>query len=218
MTKQNFLLGLAVLCVLATPAFAQMQGSSIYTDAWGSPSYIYGSGVTDPGYNTYNHDSRAVTTMISPKGRISSNDTSYTYGAASSFVALLFDDNDLGEYIIDTSHYDYCPISGAETPLGSTYAQVTTGWVTICYDYYSYNPVTDLCSFQVQGNCPVTRCKGTNMSCTRTKEAGKTCPAKVWIKFRFTETKTDCMCSTICVKGTVDVLDEEFCTCAESIY
>lgn len=54
--------------ILAVPAFAQMQDSTIYTDTWGDPDYLYGCGVTDSSYNYYGHTFRSVSTMTSPNG------------------------------------------------------------------------------------------------------------------------------------------------------
>jgi hypothetical protein len=139
--KQNLFFWLTVAflhIVIAAPAFGQMQGSTIYSDAWGDDNYVYGSGVTDSPYNSYNHTFRAVTTMQSPNGRVSSYDTGYG-SYASAFVSLSFDENDLGTYTIDTDHYDYCPIVFSEIFVGHSGAAVTTGFSADCYSFYRYD-------------------------------------------------------------------------------
>lgn len=122
-----FSVAIVFLSVMTTkPAFGQMQGVSSYSDAWGDDNYVYGSGVTDNPYNTYNHTFRAVTTIMSPNGRISTSDTGYS-SYATAFVSLEFDENDLGVYTVDTQHYDFCPIVSQEIYNGSTGSAVRTG-------------------------------------------------------------------------------------------
>jgi hypothetical protein len=220
--KQNLFFWLTVAflhMVIAAPAFGQMQGSTIYSDAWGDDNYVYGSGVTDSPYNSYNHTFRAVTTMQSPNGRVSSYDTGYG-SYASAFVSLSFDENDLGLYTIDTDHYDYCPIVLSEIFVGHSGAAAKTGRVILCYDFYRYDAATNLCYFQIQSNCPVTRCKTGNSSHSRLKAADLNCPPKVAVKFKWVEQETSsgCYCILTCYKTSdAPLYDDPTCFCSDTM-
>lgn len=127
--RRSFLIWLTIAfaqVVIVTPAFGQMQGAATYSDSWGDVYNIYGSGTTDSSYNSYNHEFRAVTTLASPNGRMSSQDTGYS-SYATAYVALSFDQNDLGLYTVETEHYDYCPIVFQEVYVGYTYASAEAG-------------------------------------------------------------------------------------------
>lgn len=221
--KRNVLFWLTVAflhVVIAAPAFAQMQGSANYSDSWGDSNYVYGSGVTDSPYNNYNHTFRAVTTMTSPNGRVSSTDTGYSSYAAA-FVSLSFDDDDLGLYTVDTDHFNYCPIVHSEIFVGHSGAATRTGRVILCYDYYDYDAATNLCNFQIQTNCPVNRCKTGNASHHRSRAADLGfCPAKVAVKFKWTEQETSsgCYCILTCIKTSdTPIYDGSPCFCSDTM-
>lgn len=218
---RNFLFWLAVVflhLVIAKPAFAQMVGASSYTDSWGDDYNVYGSGTTDSPYNNYNHTFRAVTTIVSPSGRSSSQDTGYS-SYATAHVSLSFDENDLGLYSVDTDHYDYCPIVSQEVFSGHTSAAVKTGLTILCYDYYGLDTTTDRCLFQIQNDCPVTKCKSTNLSYSRPRAEGYGCPSKVAVKFRWTEKQSDCICLITCIKTSdVPLYDNpDVCICVQTV-
>lgn len=162
--KRNPFLWLSVVLlhvVIAAPAFAQMQGSANYSDSWGDSSYIYGSGVTDSPYNNYNHTFRAVTTLRSPSGRVSSYDTGYG-SYASAFVSLSFDANDLGLYTVDTDHYDYCPVVFQEIFDGSTGDSTTVALSNTWFFHPLPGP------FPKAGDCTYGRECTTTPTCTQT--------------------------------------------------
>ncbi len=150
--------------VIAAPAFAQMQGSANYSDAWGDSDYVYGGGVTDSPYNNYNHTFRAVTTLQSPGARVSSYDTGYG-SYASAFVSLSFDANDLGLYTVDTDHYDYCPVVFQEIFVGST-ADSTT--VKLSSTWF-VDPLMGTRTYPQTYDCTYGRdCGGALPTCTQT--------------------------------------------------
>jgi len=104
----------------ALPAFGQM-GASFYSVVWTDESGdVYGFGVTDSSYNQYNHQSRAIVSLSSPNGRVSSYDTGYSGSSATGYVYLLYDENDVGSYFINTEHWDYCPVVFSDIYQGSS--------------------------------------------------------------------------------------------------
>lgn len=211
--KQNLFFWLTVVflhIVIAAPAFGQMQGSTIYSDAWGDDNYVYGSGVTDSPYNNYNHTFRAVTTMQSPNGRVSSYDTGYG-SYASAFVSLSFDENDLGLYTINTDHYDYCPIVLSEIFVGSSSAAATKGVTYLCYEYY--NQTGNLCEYTIANDCPVTRCKENFYHYVKPQSL-LLCPGKWRVKRQWVEKQDGCGCTTNCTEVEATQITG-VCVCGE---
>lgn len=147
--KRNFLYWMAVAflqLVIATPAFAQMLGSTTYSDSWGDENYIYGCGVTDSSPNSYNHTFRAVTTIVSPNGRSASYDTGYG-SVASAFVYLTLDEYDLGNFTVNTDHFDYCPFVFAEAFLAATSASYFSPWSEWWYTTDCITPDPTPCQY-----------------------------------------------------------------------
>lgn len=214
--KRNFLFWLTIVflhIVIATPAFAQMQGSTTYSDSWGDGDYVYGSGVTDSPYNSYNHTFRAVTTMTSPLGRVSSYDSGYGSGAA--FVSLSFDEDDLGLYTVETDHYDYCPIVFAEAFIGHSGSSVRTGRTLLCFNFYELSDSGLNCIYILQNPCEnVTRCKKTVESLP--KIANVSCWPKVHVKYRWVEKQDGCQCNITCTRTSFTPLQaNDPCNCSE---
>jgi len=212
--KRTLLFWLTVVCLsvaIATPAFAQMQGSTTYSDSWGDSDYVYGSGVTDSPYNSYNHTFRAVTTMVSPLGRVASYDTGYgSYAVA--FVSLSFDDNDLGLYSIDTDHFDYCPIVSQEIFVGHSGAAIKTGRTLLCFNYYDNDPPTH-CFYTIQNPCNVTICKKNAEALPKIENVP--CWPKVAVKYRWT-IENECTCEPNCIRTSFTPLQaNETCNCTQ---
>lgn len=205
-----------LLVVIAVPAFAQMQGSTLYSDSWGDDNYVYGHGVTDEPYNTYNHTFRAVTTITSPLGRNSSYDSGYGDGVA--FVSLSFDENDLGVYYVTTDHYDYCPIVLAASFIGSTTVTALSGITLVCYDYSSYRRSTNECVYRIQDDCPVTRCRITAYTRYKWPHPSNSCPIKVYVKYKWTESGPNCECNCVKTSDTPTYTpDDPTCVCKEFV-
>ena len=195
--KQNFFFGLTVAflyIVIASPAFAQMGSSTYYSDAWGDGSEVYGVGVTEDYYNSYNHTFRAVTTMQSPLGRVSSYDTGYDSSAVA-YVGLSYDENDNGVYTVNTDHFNYCENILREISLGSTSTGVRKGMVNICFAFDIQSGNT--CNYVMQSPCPITRCILNAYSYN--KQPNELCLVKVRMTRSWTENDIGCACISTCI-------------------
>ncbi len=136
----------------ALPAFGQM-GAAFYSDSWADESGdVYGFGVTDSSYNQYNHESRAIVTLSSPNGRVSSYDTGYGSSYATGYVYLSYDENDVGAYTVNSEHWDYCPVVFADIYQGSSGSQTQTCTDTCTQCRTQRQNQTTLC-YVVSGAC-----------------------------------------------------------------
>lgn len=118
--------------LLSLYAALPVSATTTYSDSWidGShpdAAYIVGFGLTEAnvGDDWELHAVRATTTLRSPNGRTITRTAAvyYSWSTGSSFTArveptLMFDPNDMGDYIISTRHYSTCPA----TELGLTSA------------------------------------------------------------------------------------------------
>ena len=211
--KQNFFFGLTVAflhIVFASPAFAQMGGSTYYSDAWGDGEYVYGVGVTEDYYNSYNHTFRAVTTMQSPLGRVSSYDTGYDSSAVA-YVGLSFDENDNGIYTVNTDHFNYCENILREISLGSSTAAAKSGVTNVCFRFLFLT--SNVCQYSREFPCPVTKCN-LDFSHSYTLAPGEaTCPVTLRLKYSWTEKVDGCGCKTNCYyRGTTTPGATCYCT------
>lgn len=141
------------------PALGQMSYTTVYSDAWGDETYIYGCGVTEDYYNSWGHTFNAITTITSPQGRTSTQDSGYNtpYGRAD--VVLEFQDNDSGTYLVNTEHYYYCPVVFETYYAGASTASMTGSVHEVYYGFrYSVpNPYSNgtICNYQ---KCDVAPC------------------------------------------------------------
>src|SRR5574341_157467 len=114
-----------IVCGFTTlSALGQMGSTSTYSELWADQNgNLYGCGVTDETYNSYNHQARVISTLTSPNGRSASTDTGYTGSYACASVYLSFDENDVGCFNLGSDHYSYCPVVFQELFNGSTFGQ-----------------------------------------------------------------------------------------------
>ncbi len=107
--------GLLVLLLAAwlgaMPLQAQFMGdqSSIYSDAWGDDSNIYGYGSTTGtlSYHSYDVD----VTITSPLGRTAAAYGSYSYWFSSTSAALDWDLDDFGDYTLTFYFRTHCNVA-----------------------------------------------------------------------------------------------------------
>jgi len=120
----------------------------VYSQSGSDFNVLWARGISYGDYNTYNHQYRAVVTIRSPNGRVSTNvGGRSTYSEA--LAALPVDYSDLGTYVIDTAHSEWCPYVNQEWPIGHTYSWMPFGLATTCWNGYKQMPVGDsiVCSY-----------------------------------------------------------------------
>jgi len=115
-----------------------------YSDSGTDFSIVWGRGVTDADYNTYGHQYREVTTISSPKGRTATSTGSPSTIHSEALVSLPFDRNDLGEYTISTTHFEWCPIVHVEWQMGMSFSRPRLGMSGSCWDWYPQVITTDI--------------------------------------------------------------------------
>jgi hypothetical protein len=108
-----------LLCFLGSvPAFSY----STYSDAASDGQYIFGYGVTDGTNYSYTHESTVQVVLTSPNGR-----SDYTYisnpNSVTGTTILAWDDGDLGNYLVSSTHWAYCSIMGGYFIDGVTTAE-----------------------------------------------------------------------------------------------
>lgn len=132
----------------------QTYAVSCYTDTWVDDSgvsdhvynegeeidgpYIVGSGVTSMNYYEPYHDAVVITTLTSPSGQqisLEDFDVSENYKpfSARAEVELLWSDNEVGTYTINSEHRSYCPY----TNFGSTNASLPISIARDAYELFS---------------------------------------------------------------------------------
>lgn len=140
----------------------QTYAVACYTDSWADDSnvsgqvffedevadgpYMVGSGVTHIEYFEPYHEASVVTTLTSPSGQQITGYGSEWWGyykqpfTARAEVELLWNENEVGTYTINSEHLSYCP----ETNFGSTQSSFPIGisyvamQIKIPYDHNGY--------------------------------------------------------------------------------
>ncbi len=106
-----------------SPCCQQLSGQSmtgrvyVYSDAGSDFSVAWGRGTTDSDYNVYGHQYNVTTTIRSPKGRTSTAYGSRSTSHSEATASLSWDDSDLGDYMIESVHTEYCPYVNQEWQL-----------------------------------------------------------------------------------------------------
>jgi hypothetical protein len=184
---------LTLIAFASSPVYGQMGNISKYSDAWGDDNYLYGCGITEDQYNSYNHTFKAITTMTSPNGRVATQDSGFRAPSARADVLLTFDENDLGNNLISTQHYTYCPVVRQTASLGSTGASVRSGISSTCYTYYRHDP-NDGCWYLPINGC-TSRCILGLVTYPLIPDGQGLCYQHIRVKQRWTE--TDCGCPSV---------------------
>lgn len=151
-----------VLCGFATSSVFGQMTPITYSDVWvDTNGTLYGSGVTDEGYNSYNHQAGVVATLTSPNSRVASYDTGYSGSYACSTVSLTFDISDVGQFNLVSDYYDYCPIILAQVSYGSggDSATAATGYSKTWWQRQP--PQQGSCYYNLETGCVAT-CHKTN--------------------------------------------------------
>jgi hypothetical protein len=156
--------------ITAVPAFGQMGSYSIYSDSWvddsdPSQAKMYGAGVTQDSYNSYGHTYWVATTVTSPTGRTASVTSSKTnsYNAyARAETYLVYDwENELGDFVTQSTHTGCCPYMGGNPDTGQNCylggGTSTTVGVGISHAYYQegFDRVDGTCDYDPIPNCDV---------------------------------------------------------------
>lgn len=136
-------------------------GEQSYDEANSSPAYIVSGGVTDGDYTHYYY---VETTVQSPNGRSAYNSGGEpgSVGHASMEVALVWNENDVGDYETYSYHYSYCPYGAGGVAgeinyflAGSSYFDLPIGVSFSCYlkqaAIFTGNSVT--AKYRVIENC-----------------------------------------------------------------
>lgn len=99
---------LAAVVFLCFFSLSAAFGQSTYSDSWvdESTGNILGSGVID---GSYTHNYYVDTTLRSSNGRYEYGTNGGGSGYARTDASLLWDWNDLGEYITESQHWARCP-------------------------------------------------------------------------------------------------------------
>lgn len=96
---------------MASRAYEVVHYGNLYSDACVTPDgTTYGWGVTDVWYYGVTHTASVSTTLRSPNGRVAWAQVYYVPNYARADVGLAFDQNDLGDYFVNSVHDGWCPI------------------------------------------------------------------------------------------------------------
>lgn len=154
----QFIIVIITCGFLKLPAFGQMTPYT-YSDAWGDENGgIYGCSVTDEGYNSYNHQARAISTLTSPNGRVVSHDTGFGGSYACAQVYLPLDWNDVGIFSIIGDHEDYCPFASVVIVYGTTSTQIETRNAEFSYKKKFVHSDPRVATYE-RCNAPYTPCR-----------------------------------------------------------
>jgi hypothetical protein len=199
-----------------TPAKAQEMvegyGSYNFADAYADENIdvIWGFGSTEAWANSWNHESRVILYFLSPDGNYCTYDSNFTGGYAYGYASFGFDQNNLGNYVMQVDNRNWCPVASREFAQAYTSADVRVGASLLAYYFDNYSPADNTCHYQIKGICDVTHCKSTNPSFHPQKPSNRTtCPPWWLVSFRWTEHSGGCSCTTICIKGGDEPHDEE---------
>ncbi len=122
-----------------------MTGSVYTYSASGTDfSILWGRGITDSDYNTYGHQYRETTTIRSPRGRTATASGSRSTSHSEVTVTLPVDPNDLGQYDIETQHFEFCPYVDLEWSIGWTFSRPHLGVAASCWDWFPHVVDTDI--------------------------------------------------------------------------
>lgn len=122
------------------------------SDPWPGP-YIVACGITQNEYSSYNHGAAVTVTLTSPHGRTASFGigNSSTYACAQ--TRLLFDEGDIGNYVVTSNHYGCCPHYGTCNYAPTTSASARIGFTSLkmryipgsAYEYQRVDPCDVYC-------------------------------------------------------------------------
>jgi len=113
------------------PAFSY----STYSDLASDGQYIFGYAVTDATNYSYTHDATVQVVLTSPNGRSDSTYISNSNSVTGTTV-LSWDDGDLGEYLVSSTHWAYCSAMGGYFINAVTTAESgQMGWSRTGYNY-----------------------------------------------------------------------------------
>ena len=156
------LLGLLSLAT-AAPAFGQMGSSAIYSDAWyddSNPNEIrmIGCGVTQDNSNMYGHTYWVQTNLRSPAGRTASATSNSSNAWAVNIrieTYLLWDQNDVGDYLVNSSHYYRCPYMGGYVISNGSSKGFKVGASTVVFRHTGVQDSYGRCEYRLIENCNV---------------------------------------------------------------
>jgi len=138
----------------SVPAFPY----STYSDIASNYDYIFGYGVTDVTDYQYTHYATVQVVLQSPNGRTNSTYISQT-NSVSGDTYLSWDDGDLGNYVVTTTHWGYCTFMGGYFINGVTTSDsLVTGISVTCGNLVSctpFNGVSTTCTYQKMQPCTV---------------------------------------------------------------
>lgn len=129
----NFYFAMTIMYWASCPSSA--LGQTTYSDIWSDGSDIYGCGLTEDYYNSYNHTFAVATTIQSPNGRSSTTGAGYNTPYARADVSLGFDESDLGDYFLNSEHNYYCPIVSEYYFAGTTGAAAAASVYEVWYGF-----------------------------------------------------------------------------------
>jgi hypothetical protein len=135
----------------SVPAFPY----STYSDLTSNGQYIFGYGVTDVTDYQYTHYASVQVVLQSPNGRTNSTYITQT-NSVSGDIYLSWDDGDLGNYVVTTTHWGYCTFMGGYFINGVTTTESgQMGWSRTGYNYIDNGG--NSCKYERKDPCNV-RC------------------------------------------------------------
>jgi hypothetical protein len=142
------------------PCCKQMTGQQMtknvymFSDSGTDFQVIWGKGVTESNNNPYNHQYGQNTSITSPNGRTASNSTSPgSTSYSETDVSLPVSSSDIGDYVVNTTHLEFCPYVNQEWQDGTTSDRTTYGRSSI---YYTFTKdLGSLCQYTQVAPCTV---------------------------------------------------------------